>query len=111
MDRSWRDSCLTRNHCHVKSSVRSKLNSPKSNESRQKESHKDMIFLAIRLLFILSCGTALLVAAPVDLPAGTTLQIRLLRPISTNQSKPNDPIEAVTIAPAAGLPAGARIRG
>jgi hypothetical protein len=72
-----------------------------------------MIIPAIRILFILTCSTALAAAAPlpVELPAGTAFQIRLLSSISTNQSKPNDPIDAVMIAPVAGLPSGAKIRG
>jgi hypothetical protein len=52
----------------------------------------------------------------LDLPAGTEIQIRLKTKISTQSSKPQDPVEAVVIAPVVEgaqvvIPAGAAVRG
>lgn len=62
---------------------------------------------------------ALLVCAPafgVQAPAGAEIQIRLRTKVSSQTSKPNDPVEAAVIAPVmvAGefvIPAGAVVRG
>jgi hypothetical protein len=55
-------------------------------------------------------------ALAVEVPAGTEIQIRLKTKVSSNTSKPKDPVEAVVIAPvmvdgAFVIPAGAGIRG
>src|SRR5262249_7176932 len=53
-------------------------------------------------------------AIALDLPAGTPIEIRLKAKLSTQPSKPKDPVEAVVIAPVmAGdqfvIPAGATV--
>jgi hypothetical protein len=58
---------------------------------------------------------ALAMQAPV-IPAGTQLQVRLKTKIASNTSRPNDPVEAIVIAPvtvngAVAIPAGALLRG
>lgn len=55
-------------------------------------------------------------AAEVTIPAGTELQIRLKAPVSSNNSKAKDPVEAIVIAPVivdgqVAIPAGATVRG
>src|SRR5690348_15561472 len=72
-----------------------------------------MISSAIRIasIFLFSAALAAPARLPVDLPAGTTFQIRLLTPIGTSHSKTSDRIDAIIIAPAAGVSAGGKIRG
>ena len=55
-------------------------------------------------------------ASALQLPAGTEIQIRLTSKVSTQTSKPKDPIEAAVIAPVMvdgqfAIPAGAKLRG
>jgi hypothetical protein len=55
-------------------------------------------------------------AAGLQAPAGTEIQIRLKTKVSTQASKPKDPVEAVVIAPVMvgdqfAIPAGAVVRG
>jgi len=55
-------------------------------------------------------------AFAVDLPAGTEIQIRLKTKVSTQSSKPQDPVDAVVIAPVMSgsqfvIPAGAEVHG
>src|SRR5450432_1975978 len=57
-----------------------------------------------------------LCAAGLETPAGTEMQIRLKTKVSTQTSKPKDPVEAVVIAPVMvgdrfAIPAGAVVRG
>jgi len=52
----------------------------------------------------------------VDLPAGTEIQIRLKSKVSTANSKPQDPVEAVVISPVMEgdrcvIPMGVAVRG
>ncbi len=54
--------------------------------------------------------------AALDLPKGTEIKIRLKTKVSTQSSKPQDPVDAVVIAPVMvgnqfGIPAGAEVRG
>ena len=56
------------------------------------------------------------IASAIDVPAGTEIQLRLKSKVSSQSSKPKDPVEAVVISPvmAGGqfvIPAGALIRG
>ena len=66
---------------------------------------------------ILAALTALAAfAAPLEIPAGTEIQIRLKTKVSTTTAKPKDPVEAVVIAPVMlngefVIPAGATVRG
>jgi LssY-like putative type I secretion system component LssY len=55
-------------------------------------------------------------AAPLEIPAGTEIQIRLKTKVSTTTAKAKDPVEAVVIAPVMlngqfVIPAGATVRG
>jgi hypothetical protein len=65
---------------------------------------------------LLAACTLVIPAVALQVPAGTEIQIRLKTKVSSNTSKPKDPVEAVVIAPvmAGGefaIPAGAIIRG
>src|SRR5450432_2674875 len=62
------------------------------------------------------CPCLCLCAAGLETPAGTEMQIRLKTKVSTQTSKPKDPVEAVVIAPVMvgdrfAIPAGAVVRG
>jgi hypothetical protein len=64
------------------------------------------------LVALLACWPAI----ALQVPAGTELQIRLKTKVSTQSSKPKDPVEAIVIAPVMvngifAIPAGALIRG
>ncbi len=65
----------------------------------------------------LLAGCALVLPAlAVEVPAGTEIQIRLKTKVSSNASKPKDPVEAIVIAPVMvdgqfAIPAGAVMRG
>ena len=64
------------------------------------------------LIALLACCPA----AALQMPAGTEIQIRLKTKVSTQSSKPKDPVEAVVIAPVMvngefAIPAGAVVRG
>ena len=66
------------------------------------------------VLALLVCASAF--AFALQAPAGTEIQIRLKTKVSTQSSKPKDPVEAVVIAPvmvdgAFAIPAGAVVRG
>ena len=55
-------------------------------------------------------------AFAIDVPAGTEIQLRLKSKISSQSSKPKDPLEAVVVAPVMSggefvIPAGALVRG
>src|SRR5271169_4175403 len=57
-----------------------------------------------------------LCAAGLQAPAGTEMEIRLKTKVSTQTSKPKDPVEAVVVAPVMvgdqfAIPAGAVVRG
>ena len=65
---------------------------------------------------LLACLAAFAVAAPVEVPAGTEIQLRLKTKVSTQSAKPKDPVEAVVTAPVMVgsdfvIPAGATVRG
>ncbi len=65
---------------------------------------------------LLLIGCLALPALAIDVPSGAGLQVRLQTKIASNTSRPNDPIEAVVIAPIAvngapAIPAGVRLRG
>lgn len=64
------------------------------------------------LVALLACCPAI----ALQVPAGTEIQIRLKTKVSTQSSKPKDPVEAVVIAPVMvngefAIPAGAVVRG
>jgi hypothetical protein len=66
------------------------------------------------LSYILSAGIAF--GAPVTVPAGTDLSIRLKTKVTSNASKPKDPVQAVLIAPVViggevAIAAGAELKG
>jgi hypothetical protein len=66
--------------------------------------------IVLPLLCLACCATA------ADLPAGTTIQIRLTSKVSSNASRANDPVEAVVIKPVMSgdrflIPYGAVIKG
>jgi LssY C-terminus len=52
-----------------------------------------------RLLPLLLIATFCSIAAPVEVPAGTQIQIRLTTTIDSNSTKPKEPVEGVVIAP------------
>ena len=65
---------------------------------------------------LLLIGCLALPSLAVDVPSGAGLQVRLQTKIASNTSRPNDPIEAIVIAPIAvngalAIPAGVRLRG
>src|SRR5690349_21605117 len=67
--------------------------------------------MRIAVLLCFACG-----ASAAELPAGTPIQIRLKTKISSNASKPRDPVEAIIIAPLMSgdqivIPWGAVMRG
>lgn len=52
-----------------------------------------------RLLPLLMIASACIKAAPVEIPTGTKIQIRLTTTIDSSSAKPKEPLEAVVIAP------------
>jgi len=66
------------------------------------------------LLVLAFCAPA--AASAIDVPAGTEIQLRLKTKVSSQTSKPKDPVEAVVISPVMSggqflIPAGAVVRG
>ena len=69
-----------------------------------------------RLLLLLLIIPMFVLAASIELPAGTQIQIRLTTTIDSTTTKPNDPFEAVVIAPVlldgrSVVPQGAKVAG
>src|SRR5688572_13221174 len=64
-------------------------------------SSKDCMAMTARILtFVLPLLLAAIpAAAQLSIPPGAKLHVRLLGPVSSNQSRPGDRIEAVLIAP------------
>src|SRR5215207_4520093 len=70
----------------------------------------------MRTVFLICFWAPLFAAAETILPAGTELFVRLSTPVSSNSSKVDQPVEAVTITPVLSgsevmLPAGMKIIG
>ena len=64
----------------------------------------------MRVLGLIVVAVALLAAAPVQIPEGTSLVVRLTTPVASNTSKVNDRVEAVVISPIAGLVLNGRVK-
>lgn len=70
----------------------------------------------MRITALVAAVLSVLPAAALEVPAGTSIEVRLQTKVSTQSSKANDPVSAVVIAPVMtggefAVPAGAVVRG